>query len=161
MKTLKTIFILLALVCASSSFAQTKEETIAWIKGKFEKYFIGEEYLDVTIKDIKLVSIDACSFTVTSIGSPKSGDGKPHNFSNTFPTNILGISEYGYFFYGKDEKGKVLKKVLCESDGQKQYREAYMSVIKFFTGGEDNIRERMEKALKHLATFCEKKKETF
>ena len=43
MKTLKTIFILLALVCANSSFAQTQEETIAWIKEKLEKHGISED----------------------------------------------------------------------------------------------------------------------
>jgi hypothetical protein len=34
MKTVKTLFILLALVIAGNSFGQTKEETIEWLKTK-------------------------------------------------------------------------------------------------------------------------------
>ncbi|WP_159801776.1 hypothetical protein [Flavobacterium sp. MK4S-17] len=32
MKTLKTLFLILALVCAGNSFGQTKEETIEWLE---------------------------------------------------------------------------------------------------------------------------------
>ncbi len=34
MKTLKTIFLFLALISAGNSFGQTKEETIEWLKEK-------------------------------------------------------------------------------------------------------------------------------
>ena len=46
-------------------------------------------------------------------------------------------------------------------DGTKKYREASYAMVEFHFDGEENLRERMEKALKHLATFCPKKKETF
>ena len=38
MKTLKTLFLFLVLVCAGNSSGQTKEETIEWLKEKLEKY---------------------------------------------------------------------------------------------------------------------------
>ena len=34
MKTLKTFFLLLAMVVTNSSYAQTKEETILWLKNE-------------------------------------------------------------------------------------------------------------------------------
>lgn len=148
------------------ALGQTKEETIAWLKEKFEKYLVSKEYTVEVIKDMKLVSIDACSFTITSVGIRTNDSGEPHYYSNTFPTDIVSIQtdnagKNGYFDYGKDEKGMDVKKVLCVYDGVKSYRSGDWVGIQLFFGGEENIRERIEKALKHLATFCPKKKETF
>lgn len=77
MKTLKTIFILLALVCANSSFAQTKEETEQWLNEKVRNYsgkwidiYVGYEALyyhyattDFQLKDGMLVVTTMFKYT--------------------------------------------------------------------------------------------------
>lgn len=45
MKTLKTLFLFLALVCAGNSFGQTKEETIEWLETN-GKEFIEPRYIE-------------------------------------------------------------------------------------------------------------------
>ncbi len=161
MKILKTFLLFLAFISAGNSFGQTKEETIAWLKEKFDKYAVGKSYKKATVKDVKLISIDACQFSFSSIYKEEADGGTPHHVTTTFPTDIIGITETGYFNYGGSNDGYEIEKVVQIMDGTKKYREASYAMVQFHFDGEENLRERMEKALKHLATFCPKKKETF
>ena len=121
--------------------AQTKEETISWLKEKLSKYM---EHDDVS--NISLQSIDECKmvFNYTFAGS--------RQFQQILPTAITGINSHGKFTYSAQ----------VASD-QEQGKEANFSSNSFLQLGEreENISARVEKALKHLATFCPKKKETF
>lgn len=163
MKVLKAIITAIFLLQTVVSFGQTKEETISWLKDKFEKYAIGHPYGKATVKDIKLVSVDACQFIFSCIYTEEADVGTPHQVTTTFPTDIVGIDEWGYFDYGADSKSDEggVKKVIQILDGKKQFRGGAYAMVKIHLAGEEKLRERLEKAIKHLATFCEKKKETF
>ena len=151
MKTLKTIITVFLLFQTTVSFGQTKEETISWLKDKLEKHLMPFQYDKETIKDVRLISIDACQFIVSSTGTLKD-DGSVHKYLETFPIKNDSLSSDGYFKYTGD-------KILFERDGVKRYRNN--SSLYISNAIEEDIIPRVEKALKHLATFCPKKKETF
>ena len=121
--------------------AQTKEETISWVKQKLEKYGgrDNSSYLNV--------QVSPCSV----------------NFVATFNSG----NKYNYSFNPSTAK---TWKVYNEKDGI--YADA--EIVRWeslgaagsihgpsIRNGESDIHERMIKALTHLATFCEKKKEAF
>ena len=62
--------------------------------------------------------------------------------------------------YIKAKSGKIIKKVVLNNEAVKRY-EGYTDIIYLHEDGVPDIAERFAKALNHLATFCEKKKETF
>ena len=147
---MKKLLFILSLFFSTTGFAQTKEESITWLKEKLEKYLVSDRYSRETIKDIKVASIDACRFTITMTGIRD--DGSVHKYSDTFPTAVDSLSYAGTFKY-------TGAKILCDADGTKDYRT--WSGIHIAEDAEENIIKRVEKALKHLSTFCETKKETF
>lgn len=141
MKTfLKTICLLLCLGFATESQAQTKEETIAWIKEKLEKYPIQSKNV--------VMSIDACKISVEEYVMK---NGREIIFQkHTAPTNPKGFSTLFLEF-----EGKVVETTY-------QGKLEYGNVLYIFDSKrEADLGNRMLKALQHLNTFCEKKKETF
>ena len=142
MKTLKTIFILLALVCANSSFAQTQEETIAWIKEKLEKHGISED------TGIEVMEVEPCVIYYKRIFYGEDGDTEKFN-----PSESEWSVDNGRVI---SKKGKIIEGFRIKSSTK-----FYTNWITLYENGVPDIEERFAKALNHLATFCEKKKETF
>lgn len=150
MKTLKLkiVFTLLVMLIANVAFAQTKEETIAWIKEKLEKHKSFE------LEKCEVVNISPCEicFEIKSVKS---------NYIFTYKFNpSASVWEVDGQEYIKAKSGKIIKKVKLNNEAVKQY-EDYIDIIYLPEDGVPDIAERFAKALNHLTTFCEKKKETF
>ncbi len=166
MKTLKTIItttiLLFALTSTQHTQAQTKEETIAWIKEKFEKYFDRYGEFSYSNEGAKL-SVTPCTIHIEYYNRWHHVD-KPNTraFESFPPPEVLSV--------GLNDKGNRVIIKLASASG-KSYHWFYTDRSDnarspstqeiHFINGEANLAERMEKALKHLATFCETKKETF
>ncbi|MCA6068315.1 hypothetical protein JI747_014075 [Chryseobacterium sp. RG1] len=129
--------------------AQTKQETMAWIKEKIEKY--GSYTNDVNISlYAKVIYINACEISFKVSWKNWEGDWEK---SYAFPTdNIDFVYSYGIKFNAD---------VVHYSNTYLTQDKAIDKVDVLQFNREANLDERFEKALKHLATFCEKKKETF
>lgn len=143
MKTLlKSICFILFLGFTMQAHAQTKKETISWLKEKLGKYMEGTD-----CKNIILQSIDECEiiFTYDFVSS----DGTTSKYTEVLPTSITGIGMGGAFFYGRrvsyfQKQGEDKKVFVAAGRLQLGYGEKY-------------IWKNAEKAIKHLATFCSKK----
>lgn len=156
MKTLKTLFLFLVLVCAGNSFGQTKEETIAWLKEKLEKYTVLPDYITERTgkaSDLKLTHIDECSFTFTYTNE----DGFKE--IATVPTLGFEFKEFadGFFI------GHKISAIKCEiyKNAEKPEKYNYSWIRVRLVEGEIDLKERMKKASAHLATFCKENKQTF
>ncbi len=145
--------------------AQTKEDTIAWLKEKLEKclegngYSYGSETKVFTKynKNVKLESINECEFII-------SYDQGKDRIKVVFPTRIKsfiydnweeGLPKRDFFDYS----AAVVKKINLSNSNKIYYSSSNYDV--YIAIREENILERIEKALKHLATFCPKKQEIF
>lgn len=140
MKT-KTIITAVLLLFSLTSFAQTKEETIAWIKEKLEQYGGYDGLYTYTN-----VSVSACSISFTRKYS--SGGESAENFN---PSMAKSWKVHRYYI---DADPEIIQ--YTYSDGNKG-----SSGSLWIRNGELDIHERMIKALTHLATFCDQKKEAF
>jgi len=122
---------------ANLSQAQTKEETIAWIKEKLEKYGGWNEIIS-TATFIN-VNVSPCKISFTQTNSKVEETRKSFN-----PSHAKSWSIYGNAITADAN-------IIDLGDGR--------AVNNFFLkNGESNIHERMTKALLHLATFCEETK---
>jgi len=130
---------------------QTKEETIAWIKEKLEKYGGSVNY---SYSYFTNVQVSPCSISWR------------HNYSwggyadKRF--NPSTAKSWEVFDSKKDRiraDSEVISQDHYNSDGSDNSRGnlGTTSVI-FLKNGEADIHERMIKALLHLATFCEQGK---
>lgn len=141
------------------SYGQTKEETISWLKEKFEKCVemeslnSGNNYRNVKI------DINECHIEVKAMLT-YNGSEDLFNVTITMPTIGAEITKEGYIMY----VDKLIKstKIFFDSRSLQSYygrstKEVYFKLI----NNEDDILPRIQKALDHLATFCPKKKETF
>ena len=139
MKT-KTIITTFLLLFSISSFAQTKEETIAWIKEKLMNYG-GRNYVSVVVTPCYIVE------TINSSGNESRW---------TNPVNVPIRYEIN-----NDNKIKFLYESKLSRGGEVGGAIETSSEGISLTNSETDLAERMLKALKHLATFCVEKKETF
>ena len=89
------------------------------------------------------------------------GQNKFENFDlidETIPTDIMSVDNLiGRLVLNSDKIKTEFLEGPYEKGKTTYYRGSWFSLI----NGEDNFYERFEKAFKHLATFCEKKIETF
>ncbi|MGX9985572.1 hypothetical protein [Soonwooa purpurea] len=135
------VTVFMATAVSNHAQAQTKEETISWLKEKLSKYMYQDK-----VSNITLHSIDECKivFNYTYGGN--------RQCQQILPTTIKDITNEGAFRYSAQ----------VASD-QEQGKEAFFSDYSYLklNEREENIRARVEKALKHLATFCPKKQEAF
>lgn len=163
MKKIITLFALCLFVGAftQNSHAQTKEETIAWIKEKMEKYSDknSESYN---------VKVTPCQITYTSIRK----DIYNRRYTNayvlteiSFPTtSFISVKETAGFIEIDFDIEAVEVKLYVKYGTLQEYILDYTNrtnSVDFIKNAESNLVERMEKALKHLATFCVQKKEAF
>lgn len=138
MKT-KTIITALFILFSISSFAQTKEQTIAWIKEKLEKHGGSENYSYINVK------VSPCHISFTEKFS--SGSEFPCSFNpSTAKSWKVNSGDPGI-----TADAEIIRSV--NSDG-----DIYNTSNLYIRYGESDIHERMIKALLHLATFCEEGK---
>ena len=156
MKTLKTIItatvMLFALTSSQQTQAQTKEETIAWIKEKLEKSTVFETGSTLgTWSNFTIKNIEPCSIVIEyKYTSPK---GEVSDYVQTLPTNNVNIDEVGRLIYTSEV---VLDKNISKG------KNSFVSKSEFgIVKNEPDLRNRFLKALNHLATFCVEKKEAF
>ena len=131
------------------SYGQTKEETISWLKEKLSKYIINQSILPDA--SIKLESIDECKFVIYFTGMDI---GKKYFLRSTFPVEGINFNEEGKIYYNNTVIADE-----CSNYAGIRYEKTTYSIR--LENREEKIRERVKKALDHLATFCPKKKETF
>ncbi|MGV8946386.1 MAG: hypothetical protein ACOH1N_08160 [Lutibacter sp.] len=150
-------YIAIALLClfTTISYGQTKEETISWLKEKIEKNLENRFESKggyVHARDLKLIDITACEIIISYTTEGRGAFGV-HTYVFQLPTEGVTI-DYRYgFSYGAE-------KIAMKSDGEVYHK--YNTERNFaIRNGEDDLLERIQKALDHLATFCPKKKETF
>lgn len=146
MKTvIRTLCILVFLGFTTQSQAQTKEETITWLKEKLGEYMVGlGDDSNVTIG-----SIDECKIVFNYLYD---SFGRKVQYQQILPTAIASINGNGNFIYNA---------ALTSNQAQGHVPEFSKDSYLKLADREENIRSRVEKALKHLATFCPKKQETF
>jgi len=134
----KLLFLLVLIAIISFANAQenkpSKEETIAWIKEKIENT------PQKNVRKVKVESINECQIMLT-FTMPGYSD-----FRVTIPT----IGTNGNFF----NTNKVIKNEYLD-DGEIVFTN-YVEGFDF-----PNIYDRLDKAIKHLASFCNKKPEPF
>ena len=141
MKKLITICLFMATTFTVN--AQTKEETISWLKEKFIAYLIPNASGD----EVYLKSIDECQFTAIYNLTRANG-------------SVLRL-EYIIPFDGLDVHtgiGNVRDVIICIENGKVTYQNFTFLYIR---NAEQDIYLRILKAAQHLTTFCPKKKETF
>lgn len=140
MKT-KTIITAVLLLFSLTSFAQTKEETISWLKEKLQANISpgGSSFKEITIQ-----SVNECEIVIMH----KLGEA---NWKYTLPTKIKNIIQPGFQY--EDEV------VLLEIDDKAPIKSKFCFLQ--LKDNEENLRAEVVKAMNHLATFCEKKKEAF
>ncbi|WP_333624575.1 hypothetical protein [Sphingobacterium siyangense] len=153
MKTVLKIICLLLFLIAQQSQAQTKEETIKWIKEKLEKYNV-----DVVKKNFKMesISITPCNIELY-VSYYNELYEKIVYTTHSFPTNPISFDDLNIWF-----KSNVVRyEINVDADGDGKNDVHFVKHVPFIGDKENNLCERMAKALQHLNTFCEKKKETF
>ena len=132
--------------------AQTKEETIAWLQEKLQKYVT---YSEGNYSENLLVSVTDCLITIKytrMVHSILKGFTNDGEYFTMFPTaNLLFDGE----IHMKDD----VESIRWGND-DKRYRFINRSIFKIIAG-EEKLIERLQKAVDHLATFCPKTKETF
>ena len=146
-RAIKLFMICLMMVVAAiaTAQAQTKEETMAWLKEKLEK--CGGD--DVTKSHFTNVQVSPCE--ISYISHSLLGEA-----NNSF--NPADVKMWKFF---DDKTGliadtEVIKIVYCKSG--RTLSDSRLNI----RNREGNIHKRMIKALLHLATFCEEdKSETF
>lgn len=150
---MKTIFIAFLLLQTAVSFGQTKEETIEWLTETLNKSIAG---FDSKYTEVKLESIDEC----TLVFSYKY---KLQRYQSALPTAIKSLPDVGGFLpLGQNGRGFMYhnKSIHTKNlDTGKEFNHKYTASIKIQNPqNEENFYQKIEKALKHLATFCEGKK---
>ena len=85
MKKLFTLFAIILSIGVAN--AQTKEETISWLKEKLSKYMYAWD-----VSNIRLESIDECKIVFNYTSSYTS-------WQQILPTSITGINDKGKFLY--------------------------------------------------------------
>ena len=150
--------------------AQTKEETISWLKEKLDKCIdinIGSaitnygkegsmsvDYYKLNDKPankILTIQLDECNLEIKFLVR------KYEDVSELIPVTLvlptIGIKLINsHFSYSA-------KIAYYAKEGTKYYTDS--PVLISIQNKEENILERLQKALDHLSTFCTKKKETF
>jgi len=153
MKTIKLIILAAFLLPALVSQAQTKEETIAWLKEKLGSYLTHSYTEDLVFRNIKLISINECEVVITYECRGK-GESDYVLCRETFPTLGWKIDKTGKIRFNSNVVTSTL------SSTSEVFHFPFVGHVQI-ANREENIYERIQKAIDHLATFCPKKKEAF
>ncbi|WP_113664319.1 hypothetical protein [Pedobacter nanyangensis] len=148
---MKTIIIAFLLLQAAVSFGQTKEETISWLKENLEKNLSG---FNNSYTDIHLKSINECEII---LGYKY----KSTAFEAVLPTAVKKIAKAGYSGFTPNSGGDFLynDKVVAVKNlsTEKTTHHRFFSSANL-RNAEEGIYDKVEKAMKQLAIFCEGKK---
>jgi len=146
MKKIILSFAFLSLIFTAN--AQTKEDTITWLTEKLSKNaYCG------TAK-ITIVVLNECEMIFSTIDEPtKWTQGKVYRI--TVPTSIASLGRNGQLQYSFDA-AKIYDGITRST-----FKQSSTDNYLYIQEGEENLKNRIEKALKHLSTFCKKKEETF
>lgn len=146
MKTLKTITIATFLLFAITNVqAQTKEETIAWIKEKLEMHaglFDNQTATNVQVSPCKI-------YYTINVKLENSDDWYEDYYINLALIKSWTVCETKRSIIADSDYTKSIQTIT--KDGKKNN---YPDIS--IRNDEPNIHERMIKALLHLATFCGK-----
>ena len=155
MKVLKTLFLFLAMMYAGNSYAQTKEETIAWLKEKFANAHLYY-FMEPAKQKLKIESINECEVVFTYESKRKEDGGFTRT---TIPFANLEMIKTSDKYYTKEIGNKAMAiKRECETC-EKTINDSSSGIEIEET--EVDLFSRIEKAAAHLATFCAKNKQTF
>lgn len=157
----KLLLICVFTLCYSyQAKAQTKEETISWLQEKLQKYVVFNP--NFCRSETTSVEVTECSITVrfTLFYPPIDVEQKIYRDQYyIIPTNGLSFfnstSPQGNGIGMKDGINNIKKKLYNKSEDVDSG--TALTVLK----GEENLYERLQKAVDHLATFCPKKEEAF
>ena len=149
---MKKLFFVLAFTAGTVTTvsAQTKEETITWLKDKMKAYGNNAS----SAKKISIKSIDECKIVVhySLYSKDKQGKEKELRFEEILPTNIDRILHSndkfpGHFVYREEN-------VITNHDGSflDKSRTSSLRLDDEMVDIPD-----VERMIKHLATFCVKK----
>ncbi len=137
-------------VISFTTRAQTKEETIAWITEKLQTH-AGDWKVEVT-------KVTPCEISyVKKSKEINSYESREFQFNPSMSVWKKSTSD-GFI---AAESGAIIKEVTKGSIFSNWNGTKYRSDLYLPKQGVLDIEERFAKALNHLATFCEKKKETF
>ncbi|WP_398452274.1 hypothetical protein AB3466_14270 [Sphingobacterium thalpophilum] len=150
MKTLLTsIYFIVFLGFTMQSQAQTKEETIGWLKEKLSNNIMGRHNDPERFTEIRLMSVD--EYKIVFVFKFKNYANEIKNMKEVLPVSISSIDENGHFKYSDK---------VCQTtyDGNTKFENmSWLTIAPL----EENIRARIEKALKHLTSIRPKIQETF
>lgn len=145
---LKTILLIAFFLFNLNSQAQTKEETINWMQQKLQAYLYFD-WFSASAEDVN-IKITECFITI--------------NYTYSYYENGKKLSYPGHSYIIPTDgvefsSSRIKMKNGIESilDNSKLTNDTNFG-IKI---GEEEIVERLNKAVANLATFCPKKKETF
>ncbi len=154
--------ILLALLlCFITSYAvqaQTKDETIKWLQEKLQKYSTSHYIKNIEVK------VDECFIIFSYVLLPETNRDriKYENQYHIFPSDGMIFTES--ILGGSEEKiiSIGIKGGLSRIRTKHYGKESLENNSQFhLIMGEENLSDRLNKAVTHLATFCPKTKETF
>lgn len=154
------LLIVFFICCKSTLHAQTKEETISWLKTILTSYLTrADNYYTLlkegwTYSDFKVDKLDECEIIISYNG--KSTLAQIEHYVYRAPTaGLRDLNEVAFYY-----ESRVVSITTTRNDGCFDTR--FSDYI--YTGikkREDKIWELVKKAIDHLSTFCPKKKEAF
>jgi len=147
---MKNYYLLLfCLITSYAAQAQTKEETITWLQEKIQNYIyfdgpMGEaENITVTVNECFII----INYMLTTTYS-------------SYPNQYLIIPTAGVSLDKEIGMKNGIESIRYRTfDNNEQL--SNRTLLFFVKSSEENLYERLQKAVDHLATFCPKKKETF
>jgi len=143
----KTIITAMLLLFNLTGFAQTKEETIAWIKENLEKY--GGTGGIVSYSFINVI-VTPCS--ITFIEKNDDNDKSLYKYSfNPSEAKKWTVEEEAFVGLYISADKRIIKQTNLLDDTNEKTSNIPIK------GGESGIHKRLIKAIIHLATFCEQK----
>jgi len=154
---MKKILIILGLlvVFSTNSNAQTKEETITWLQQKLQKYLFYAESGEVKYVSVEVTEcFITIKFALVNCGFYRSNE--YYNQYYVIPTDGVQFEKYLHVMIKmKNDVCSIREKIYNRDE-----RFTYNTVLSI-TLGEENLLERLNKAVTHLATFCPRKQEIF
>lgn len=169
-QVLMFVVCLLSIIATNTVQAQTKEETIQWLKGKLTNHFkdfsptrgckIGCSFT------LESVEVNECEITYKCKFWWGFSGGTTEWYTYVIPTRDLTISN-GQFYLNYDGIKIIQTASTYKSKtGQSLEKPAFTHDLEGYFGinvsGEVDLQSRVEKAITHLVTFCpEKPKEAF
>lgn len=136
------------LLLSTLTYGQTKEETISWLKEKFDKYSYGTSNLT-----LKQIFVNECEITLFQKG------GGYNHIVVKIPLEEVKLESYGFFVDGIEYT--ISEGINSNYGTSTTYTNNWRGIA--INLSEKDLISRMNSAINHLQTFCtkKKKKETF